>query len=82
MGWHRGIIIKGGSYNNKPELKALVQTVLRRMFPPESYQYAGVLGTTIKMRITRYKKTGRRCKGARGYIHCYHHEDVARIRRS
>ena len=56
MGWHRGIIIRGGEYNTKPELKALVQTILRRMFPPESYQYAGVLGTTIKLRITRYKK--------------------------
>ena len=42
-------------------------------------EYAGVLGTTIKLRITRFKKNGRRCKGARGYIHCYHHENAARL---
>ena len=75
----RTVLIRGGEYSYKVELKALVSTILRRLFPPESREYVGVLGHAVKLRISQYKTLSRRVKGARGTIVCYHHESAAKV---
>ena len=79
MNQFRTILIRGGEYNSKAELKALIQRILRMLYPTESEQVGHVLGHSIKLRISQYKTVGRKCKGARGCITCYHHEAAAKI---
>ena len=73
------ILIRGGEYNSKVELKALIQRILRMLYPTESEQVGYVPGHSIKLRISQFKTVGRKCKRARGCITCYHREAATKI---